>query len=62
MPGLVTALLITLPVSLLLLRRARQETWVSTAAFWAVMPVAVLIHGPLLVAFLGGTLRLIGKR
>jgi hypothetical protein len=50
LPGLVTALLISLPVSITLLVRARQQRWVSARAFWAVLPVAVLIHGPVLDA------------
>ena len=52
MPGVVTALLITLPLSMLLLLRARREAWTSTWVFWAVVPAAVLIHGPVLVSFL----------
>jgi len=50
MPGLVTALLLSLPVSVTLLVRARQQRWVSARAFWTVLPVAVLIHGPVLDA------------
>ena len=50
MPGLVTALLISLPVSITLLVRARHQRWVSARAFWAVLPVAILIHGPVLSA------------
>ena len=58
MPGLVTALLTTLPVSALLLHRARREAWVSTPAFWAVLPAAAVIHGPALGTFLRTTLLL----
>ena len=58
MPGLVTALLISLPVSATLLRRARQQRWVSARAFWTVLPVAVLIHGPILDAVFRVSLRL----
>ena len=50
MPGLITALLISLPVSVTLLVRAWQQRWVSARAFWTVLPVAVLIHGPVLDA------------
>jgi len=51
-PGLVTALLISLPISITLLVRARQQRWVSARTFWMVLPTAVLIHGPILdVAF-----------
>ncbi len=52
MPGLATAVLISLPVSALLLLRARRETWVPAPALWAVMPVAALLHGPVLGTFL----------
>jgi hypothetical protein len=48
MPGLLTALLISLPVSAALLVRARQQRWVSARAFWTVLPLAILIHGPVL--------------
>ena len=58
MPGLITAVLISLPVSVTLLVRARQQRWVSAAAFWAVLPVAVLIHGPVLDAIFRVSLRL----
>lgn len=59
-PGLVTAIAITLPVSVLLLLRARREAWVTPSVFWAVLPVAVLVHGPLLAAFLQISLMLLG--
>lgn len=52
MPGLVTALLINLPLSTMLLLHARREGWVSRAAFWAVIPVGLVLHGPVLAAFL----------
>jgi hypothetical protein len=58
MPGLVTAVLISLPVSVTLLVRARQQRWVSARAFWAVLPVAILIHGPVLDAVFRASLRL----
>jgi Protein of unknown function with HXXEE motif len=47
-PGLVTALLLNLPFSLYLLRRARREQWVGTGARWALLPGALALHGPLL--------------
>jgi hypothetical protein len=56
MPGVVTSILITLPLSLLLLHRARREAWVSTSAFWAVFPAAAFLHGPVLAALLWGSL------
>lgn len=60
MPGLVTAIVLTLPVSVLLLLRARREAWVTTSVFWAAFPVAALVHGPLLAAFLQISLMLLG--
>ena len=48
LPGLVTALLITLPVSVTLLVRARQQRWVPAGVFWTILPASVLIHGPVL--------------
>ena len=59
MPGLITAVLISLPVSVTLLIRARQQRWVSSGAFWTVLPVAVLIHGPVLSAAFRLSLRLV---
>jgi hypothetical protein len=58
-PGLVTALLISLPVSVTLLVRARQQRWVSARAFWTVLPVAILIHGPVLNVLFRMSLRLV---
>jgi len=57
-PGLVTALLLNLPFSLYLLRRAAREQWLSRPARWALLPGAVLLHGPLLAALLLATERL----
>lgn len=59
MPGLATALLISLPVSVTLLVRARQQRWVPARAFWTVLPAAVLIHGPVLGAVLRVSLGLV---
>jgi hypothetical protein len=52
MPGLLTALLLTLPVSALLLTLGRRERWVSSPAYWTILPVAVVVHGPVLLGFL----------
>jgi hypothetical protein len=52
MPGLVTALLINLPLALIMLVRARREGWVASAAFWAVFPVGFVLHGPVLAVLL----------
>jgi hypothetical protein len=51
-PGIVTSVAITLPVAVLLFRQARREKWVSATAFLAIVPAALLVHGPLLAAFI----------
>ncbi|MGH2822960.1 MAG: HXXEE domain-containing protein [Thermoleophilaceae bacterium] len=51
-PGVLTALAVNLPFSLYLLRRARAEQWLSQRARWALLPAALLLHGPLLSALL----------
>lgn len=56
-PGLVTALLLTLPVALLTLQRAVRERWLTRRAMWSVVPAAVFVHGPLLAAYLLGATR-----
>ena len=57
-PGLVTAVLINLPFSIYLLRRAAREGWVNRREMWALVPGALLMHGPLLSALLLLTERL----
>jgi hypothetical protein len=56
MPGLVTAVLLTLPVAISVLLRARRDSWVSTTAYWTAIPVALVIHGPVLVFFVRTTI------
>lgn len=51
-PGLVTALLINLPFSLYLLRRAVGEGWISKRAVMWMFPLGLLIHGPALAALM----------
>ena len=51
-PGVVTALLVNLPFSVYLFARARHEHWLSSRALWALVPAAVVLHGPLLAALL----------
>jgi uncharacterized protein with HXXEE motif len=51
-PGLVTAVVLNMPFSVYLLRRAARENWVSRRARWALLPGAVLVHGPLLSGLL----------
>jgi hypothetical protein len=48
-PGLVTALLINAPFAIYCFRRARRERWVSTAALAAMVPAALILHGPILL-------------
>jgi hypothetical protein len=51
-PGLATALLLNLPFSVYLIRRAAREHWVSRRARWALLPSALAVHGPILSALL----------
>ncbi len=57
-PGLATAVLLNLPFSIYLIRRAARENWVSPRARWALLPSAVAIHGPVLSGLLSLTERL----
>lgn len=57
-PGLVTALLFNLPFSVYLLQRAATERWVDRGALWALLPGAILLHGPLLAILMLATERL----
>ena len=52
MPGLLTALCVTIPVSLALLIRSRREAWISPALRWTLAPAAVVVHGPVLAALI----------
>ncbi|HYD51632.1 MAG TPA: HXXEE domain-containing protein, partial [Gemmatimonadaceae bacterium] len=56
-PGLATAVALTLPFSLYLLRRAARERWVGRGAALALAPAALLLHGPGIV----GLLTLVGR-
>ena len=51
-PGLATALALNLPWSIYLLRRARREEWLGRGAFVALLPAALVVHGPLLVGLI----------
>jgi hypothetical protein len=57
-PGLGTALLINAPFAIYCFRRARRERWVGTAALSATVPVALILHGPLLFGGLWLAVRL----
>jgi len=56
-PGVVTALALNLPFSIYVLSRAGRESWLSRPALWALLPAALLVHGPLLSALLLATER-----
>ncbi len=45
-PGVVTAVGLNLPLSVLVLRRAATEQWLSHRARWALVPAAVAFHLP----------------
>ena len=47
-PGLVTAVVVSLPAAAALLVRARQQRWTPGPAFWTVVPLAMVVHGPVL--------------
>ena len=51
-PGLLTAVVINLPFSLWIFTRAVRERWVNQHALLALIPAALLLHGPLLLLFL----------
>lgn len=59
LPGLVTAVVVSVPVSAAVLVQARRQRWTPGPAFWAVVPVAVLVHGPVLDAFFKVSLSLV---
>jgi hypothetical protein len=51
-PGLATALALNLPFSLYVLRRCTRERWLAPRALWALIPAAIVVHGPLLVGLI----------
>jgi hypothetical protein len=51
-PGLITAVALNLPFSVYLLRRATREQWLSRRFLVALLPAAIVVHGPLLLALL----------
>jgi hypothetical protein len=48
----VTAILVNAPFVMYCFRGAARERWVSSAALWATIPAAVILHGPVLVGAL----------
>ena len=61
-PGVVTALLINLPFSIYLLRRALKEKWLSGRAMLLLGPIALAIHGLGLPALLLLSQRVVSSR
>jgi hypothetical protein len=53
-PGLLSAVVLNLPYSVFVYRKARQEQWLSRPASWLLLPGALLVHGPLLSGLLIG--------
>jgi hypothetical protein len=51
-PGLITAVLLNLPMSLYVFRHVARERWLSRTALFALLPGALIVHGPLLVGLL----------
>jgi len=45
-PGVATAVALNLPLSVLVLRRAAAEQWLSRRARWALVPAAIAFHLP----------------
>jgi uncharacterized protein with HXXEE motif len=45
-PGVATAVALNLPLSVLVLRRAAAEQWLSPRALWALVPGALAFHLP----------------
>jgi hypothetical protein len=56
MPGLITAGVLTLPVSMAVLMRGWRDRWALPAAYWTILPTAVIVHGPALAVFIGTTI------
>ena len=57
-PGLVTAILVNLPFSLWLMSVAWAEHWYSGPALLCLLPLALLLHGPVLLGLLNAASRL----
>ena len=52
MPGTVTAVCVTIPVSLALLIRSHREVWIAPSLRWTLAPAAMVVHGPVLAALI----------
>jgi len=55
-PGLVTAVALTLPVSVAVLVRGWRDRWVHPGAYWTILPASVVVHGPVLAVFIRTTI------
>lgn len=51
-PGLATAILVNLPFGTHLLGRARRERWTGGRGWSLLLPLALVVHGPVLVGLL----------
>jgi len=51
-PGLGTALAVNAPFAWYVLRRARNDGWVSRSAWRGLFPAGLLLHGPVLIGAL----------
>lgn len=51
-PGLATALALNLPFGIHLLARARRERWIGRRAWNLLFPLALLVHGPVIIGLL----------
>jgi hypothetical protein len=49
-PGLLTAVAVNLPFSIYLFRRGRKENWLSRGETLWLIPAALIMHGPGLIA------------
>ena len=52
MPGLATALVLHLPFGIYLLGRARRDRWIGRRAWAMLFPLALVVHGPILIGLL----------
>jgi hypothetical protein len=58
MPGTLTAVLLTIPLALELLRRSRREAWIEPSMRWTVLPMALVVHGPVFAMVIPALVRL----
>jgi len=58
MPGTLTAVCVTIPVSVALLIRSHREAWIAPSLRWTLAPAAIVVHGPVLAALIPLLVRL----